>query len=177
MKSKLGVFLSVVSAMFVVSGCADNYSGNTYQSNRAGIVQNVSYGTVTNIRQVNIQDDSSNMPIGAVAGAVVGGLLGHTVGGGTGKKLATVGGVVAGGLAGNAIQNQTGKTTGMEVEIRLDNGQTIVVDGGWSSTKYLSPAALNADWVPAAGPSRWKPPFLPGAGRCWPWNASKAAPP
>lgn len=29
------------------------------------------------------------------------------------------------------------------------NGQTIVVDGGWSSTKYLSSAALNADWVPA----------------------------
>ncbi len=25
------------------------------------------------------------------------------------------------------------------------NGQTIVVDGGWSSTKYLSPEALNAD--------------------------------
>lgn len=30
------------------------------------------------------------------------------------------------------------------------NGQTIVVDGGWSSTKYLSSAALNAEWVPAA---------------------------
>jgi len=29
------------------------------------------------------------------------------------------------------------------------NGQTIVVDGGWSSTKYLSPEALNAEWVPA----------------------------
>lgn len=27
------------------------------------------------------------------------------------------------------------------------NGQTIVVDGGWSSTKYLSSAALNAQWV------------------------------
>jgi NAD(P)-dependent dehydrogenase (short-subunit alcohol dehydrogenase family) len=27
------------------------------------------------------------------------------------------------------------------------NGQTIVVDGGWSSTKYLSDFALNADWV------------------------------
>lgn len=27
------------------------------------------------------------------------------------------------------------------------NGQTIVVDGGWSSTKYLSDAALNAQWV------------------------------
>jgi NAD(P)-dependent dehydrogenase (short-subunit alcohol dehydrogenase family) len=27
------------------------------------------------------------------------------------------------------------------------NGQTIVVDGGWSSTKYLSDFALNSQWV------------------------------
>ena len=27
------------------------------------------------------------------------------------------------------------------------NGQTIVVDGGWSSTKYLSDVALNSHWV------------------------------
>jgi len=26
------------------------------------------------------------------------------------------------------------------------NGQTIVVDGGWSSTKYLSELALNSEW-------------------------------
>jgi NAD(P)-dependent dehydrogenase (short-subunit alcohol dehydrogenase family) len=28
------------------------------------------------------------------------------------------------------------------------NGQTIVVDGGWSSTKYLSDFALSSQWVP-----------------------------
>jgi len=28
------------------------------------------------------------------------------------------------------------------------NGQTIVVDGGWSSTKYLSEHALESEWVP-----------------------------
>ncbi|OBG30461.1 oxidoreductase [Mycobacterium alsense] len=28
------------------------------------------------------------------------------------------------------------------------NGQTIVVDGGWSSTKYLSDFALNSEWTP-----------------------------
>ncbi|EID10693.1 SDR family NAD(P)-dependent oxidoreductase [Mycolicibacterium phlei] len=28
------------------------------------------------------------------------------------------------------------------------NGQTIVVDGGWSSTKYLSDFALESEWVP-----------------------------
>ncbi len=27
------------------------------------------------------------------------------------------------------------------------NGQTIVVDGGWSSTKYLSDFALDSRWV------------------------------
>ncbi len=31
------------------------------------------------------------------------------------------------------------------------NGQTIVVDGGWSTTKYLSPAAMNAEWVTDPG--------------------------
>jgi NAD(P)-dependent dehydrogenase (short-subunit alcohol dehydrogenase family) len=30
------------------------------------------------------------------------------------------------------------------------NGQTIVVDGGWSSTKYLSDYALTSTWSPAA---------------------------
>jgi len=28
------------------------------------------------------------------------------------------------------------------------NGQTIVVDGGWSSTKYLSDFALSSKWIP-----------------------------
>ncbi|WP_336968726.1 SDR family oxidoreductase [Sphingobium aromaticiconvertens] len=27
------------------------------------------------------------------------------------------------------------------------NGQTIVVDGGWTSTKYLSPRALRTEWI------------------------------
>jgi NAD(P)-dependent dehydrogenase (short-subunit alcohol dehydrogenase family) len=31
------------------------------------------------------------------------------------------------------------------------NGQTIVVDGGWSSTKYLSEYALTSVWTPAGG--------------------------
>jgi len=30
------------------------------------------------------------------------------------------------------------------------NGQTIVVDGGWTSTKYLSPEALTTDWIKPA---------------------------
>lgn len=41
---------------------------------------------------------------GTAIGAVVGGLLGNQVGGGTGKKIATVAGAVGGGYAGNKVQ-------------------------------------------------------------------------
>lgn len=124
---KLNKFAVAAVTIFTIAsstGCADAYSNNTYAANQSGVWQNVSYGVVTNVRQITIQEDN-NMPVGAVAGAVVGGLLGHAIGGGTGKKLATVGGVVLGGLAGNAAQTQANKTQGLEIEVRLDNGQTI----------------------------------------------------
>ncbi len=43
---------------------------------------------------------------GTGLGAVVGGLLGHEVGGGNGKVLATVAGAAAGGYAGNQIEEK-----------------------------------------------------------------------
>lgn len=44
-------------------------------------------------------------PVGTGVGAVLGGVLGHQVGGGNGKKLATVAGVLLGGYAGNEISH------------------------------------------------------------------------
>ena len=44
--------------------------------------------------------------VGIGVGAVVGGLLGNQVGGGNGKKLATVAGVIGGGFLGNEIANR-----------------------------------------------------------------------
>ncbi len=42
-------------------------------------------------------------PVGTGVGAVVGGVLGNQVGGGNGKKVATVAGVLLGGYAGNEV--------------------------------------------------------------------------
>lgn len=42
-------------------------------------------------------------PVGTGVGAVVGGLLGNQIGGGNGKKIATVAGVLLGGYAGNEV--------------------------------------------------------------------------
>jgi len=45
--------------------------------------------------------------LGTGIGALVGGVLGHQVGGGNGRTLATVAGAAAGGYAGNRIQKRT----------------------------------------------------------------------
>ena len=44
--------------------------------------------------------------VGIGAGAVIGGLIGNQIGGGNGKKLATVAGVIGGGMLGNEIANR-----------------------------------------------------------------------
>ena len=57
---------------------------------------------VTHARPVKDQDRL----LGTGIGALVGGILGHQVGGGTGKTLATIAGAGAGGYAGNQIQRK-----------------------------------------------------------------------
>ena len=49
--------------------------------------------------QVVVEPGRSNVPA-TIAGAVIGGILGHQVGDGRGRDLATVGGVIAGGAIG-----------------------------------------------------------------------------
>jgi uncharacterized protein YcfJ len=44
--------------------------------------------------------------VGIGTGAVIGGLIGNQIGGGNGKKLATVAGVIGGGIIGNEIANR-----------------------------------------------------------------------
>jgi len=68
-------------------------------------------------RDVEVQDQPKDQHqiAGMAIGAVGGGLLGHQIGGGKGKTLATVGGAVAGGYAGKKIQeNQQAKHTHIE---------------------------------------------------------------
>lgn len=52
--------------------------------------------------QVVQEQSASNVPA-AIAGALIGGILGHQVGGGRGKDLATVGGAVAGAAVGAQV--------------------------------------------------------------------------
>ncbi|CAM4039942.1 glycine zipper 2TM domain-containing protein [Roseateles saccharophilus] len=62
--------------------------------------------------------------LGVIGGAVLGGLLGNQVGGGTGKKVATVGGAVAGGYAGNEVEKNMKKQTVWVVQLVNKDGST-----------------------------------------------------
>ncbi|MDY7219950.1 glycine zipper 2TM domain-containing protein [Denitrificimonas sp. JX-1] len=78
---------------------------------------------VTVTKRKPIKDE--NRIVGSAVGAVVGGLLGNQVGGGNGKKIATVAGAVGGGYAGNKTQehlqqNNTYTTTEQRCRTEYD---------------------------------------------------------
>jgi outer membrane lipoprotein SlyB len=62
--------------------------------------------------------------VGAVGGAVVGGVVGHQIGGGGGKTAATVLGALGGGVAGNAIEKKAKKVTVWITTVTFKDGST-----------------------------------------------------
>jgi outer membrane lipoprotein SlyB len=68
------------------------------------------------------QEPEPTTGLGAVGGAVAGGLLGNQVGGGRGRVLATIAGAVGGGLAGNGIEHAVRKATNYQVQVRMQDG-------------------------------------------------------
>jgi uncharacterized protein YcfJ len=91
---------SYARAPLVHHNPVQHYAQNTY-SRRDRSYQRSYYSQQT---QHPVRSYVSDMhPIGTGVGAVVGGLLGNQVGGGNGKKLATVAGVLLGGYAGNEV--------------------------------------------------------------------------
>ncbi|MGB5080064.1 MAG: glycine zipper 2TM domain-containing protein [Burkholderiales bacterium] len=75
---------------------------------------------IEEIREVEKAGSASG--VGAVGGAVVGGVLGHQVGRGRGKDVATVLGAIGGSLAGNQIEKNAKKTMEYQIFIRYENG-------------------------------------------------------
>ncbi|PWF41921.1 glycine zipper 2TM domain-containing protein [Massilia glaciei] len=79
-------------------------------------------GNIESIRAIKTRAQGSG--VGAVGGALLGGLLGNQVGGGSGKKVATVAGVVGGAMIGNQVEGNMKATTRYEIRVRLDDGSS-----------------------------------------------------
>lgn len=104
----------------MLGGCASNLSGDSYSRDEARTVQNVRLGTIEFLRPVQIE--GTKTPIGAGAGAAVGGIGGSTMGGGKGSYVLAVIGALAGGLIGAAAEEGLTRTQGVEITVREDDG-------------------------------------------------------
>lgn len=76
--------------------------------------------TVTAVTPVEREGQGSG--VGAVAGGVLGALVGNQFGQGQGKDVATIVGAVGGGFAGNQVEKKMKKVTSYQVDLRMDDG-------------------------------------------------------
>jgi outer membrane lipoprotein SlyB len=83
-------------------------------------------GRVTAVHVVEKQGDSN--AVGLIAGGVAGAVLGHQVGGGFGKDLATVAGAAGGAYAGKKIQENMNSSQVWRVSVRYANGASANYD-------------------------------------------------
>lgn len=119
-----GIMAIAIAALFT-TGCASSRSSQVYSRDQARQVHTVETGTVESVKQVVIE--GTKTPVGTAVGGVTGGVLGSTVGSGSGRTVATVIGALAGAAAGTAAEEGITRKDGLEIVVKKDSGQTIVV--------------------------------------------------
>jgi outer membrane lipoprotein SlyB len=82
-------------------------------------------GRVTNIEQMQTPQRQGPSGAGAVIGGIAGAVLGHQIGGGSGKDLATVLGAVGGAVAGNQVESNN-----QAAQVRISYRVTVQADNG-----------------------------------------------
>ncbi len=105
-----------------LTGCVvAPHSASVYDGRQTQNEQSVRMATVDAVREVTI--DTRNSGTGTLAGAALGGIAGSNVGGGKGSVAAGIAGAVVGGIIGSQIENDANKRRGLEITVRLDNGE------------------------------------------------------
>ena len=110
---------------FMAVGCASSRSSGVYSRDQARQTHTVQYGTVERVKYVKIEGTKS--VVGPLAGAAAGAAVGSTIGSGSGKTVAVVLGGLAGAAAGGAVEEGITKKEGLEITVKLDNGEIIAV--------------------------------------------------
>jgi outer membrane lipoprotein SlyB len=122
MKKILASTVLAVSMLTFGVGCANK----ALPQSRVGSISESYTGVVKSVEMVQVQGDGTWT---SMLGMVAGGVLGHQIGGGSGKELATMGGAVAGSIGG--AKADVGDA--QRITIEFDSGKTITtilpVDG------------------------------------------------
>ncbi|WP_395826123.1 glycine zipper 2TM domain-containing protein [Collimonas sp.] len=122
-KKNLIAMVAVV-AVIALTGCAfPSNSASVYSSSQAQGEQTVRMAIVDSVRPVTI-DKKSGGNAGTLAGGAIGAVAaGSTIGSGNGSLAAGVVGAVLGGIVGNQVESNLSKSQGLEITVRLSNGE------------------------------------------------------
>lgn len=113
-------------ALTGLAACVSPYGGSTYDYRETGRVNYVDFGTVENVRRVQIRGEHSG--VGTVTGAVIGGAIGSEIGeGDSARVVGIIGGALLGGAIGTAIEEDASRMNGYEYTIKRQDGMTFTV--------------------------------------------------
>ena len=117
--------LALLALVTALTGCAGSQSGSVYSQGQARREMNVRLGVVESVREVTLEGTQTGA--GTVAGGAVGGIAGSNVGKGKGSTVGAILGAVAGGVAGHALEESMTRKKGLEITVKLDNGQLTAI--------------------------------------------------
>lgn len=120
--------VGILGLAALLTACQADIGSNQYGTSSVGRAAAASPCSVISVRQVNVKSDNN---MGAIAGALVGGVGGYGIGSGsTAHNLGAVGGALLGGYAGDKAQGALSSQAGYEYVVRLDNGQVMTLTQG-----------------------------------------------
>ncbi|WP_394202075.1 glycine zipper 2TM domain-containing protein [Shewanella waksmanii] len=119
----------VFAYVWLIFGCVFAVSAN-YDRNTAQPVQKVEYGTIESVRNITESQlvEDRNQGWKTFGGALIGGVIGHQFGGGSGQDVATV----LGALLGAGIGHRSGQSYYQQMElvelmIRYEDDERVMV--------------------------------------------------
>lgn len=124
MKPPLLRLLAGATLVVLVAGCTFPSSRRTVSARQANVLQRVDTGTVTGVREVNIEGRRTQV------GTLGGGLIGAAAasgGKGVGGAVMSAAGGVAGAVVGQAVEEAVTRERAQEITVRLDDGSSVVV--------------------------------------------------
>lgn len=119
---------SLFFATILLTSCQADIASNQYSTSSVGVASSASECSVISVRQVNVK---SNNGLGTIIGSVAGGVAGYSIGSGsTAHNLGAIGGAVLGGMVGDAAQGTLSSQGGFEYVVKLSNGQIMTLTQG-----------------------------------------------
>ena len=122
--SRIALAMALVGSV-ALTGCAYNSSSSdVYTASQAQREETVCMATVESVRGVKISSNNGQPTgLGTIGGGALGGVAAASaIGGGNGSIIAGIIGGLAGAVAGNAVENSVAMKNGLEITVRLDNG-------------------------------------------------------